>query len=497
MNDNEYEIEDKTAQEKINLLKKQIDNVLESNNLEEITNILNEVKEYIGERADQIEDKISLISSENSGGTTQTPQYKEIPKEEAWPCDVVFWNFEEERIVIRREKESWRLDEYPIGIVVIPTSHGVLKDGSGTKNQCGIMSLVSMSYNDPENGIFRSNKSGEFLEFTNNTKITDDGLNRYDSVPLATKLLSPGVIQKNPISHKLILTEARFTIDENHGSLPIQYYFNENPLYYTSDIGKIPNNYIPSPYLFNNINGSYNPEYGITDLNTSSMINIFGDFAGISNCKIIIDAMGKTDWKTTTPLPGTPTTTYPNIPLYCCCRYKTHGTKAFKDCTDEELYEGSGFWYLPAMGEIGYIMAKYQDINETLDNIYKMYECASPLGSSVYDNLSESLYKEENVNYNTDKSSETKYTTTSSKIVTLKQTKWIEDKSVHDSTGILSSTLYKQSSYNYFTKIMVETTKKTYNTYTNSTISLYVIRAIIDWALSKREYLITRAFMRL
>lgn len=57
----------------------------------------------------------------------------------------------------------------------------MLKDGSGTKNQCGVMSIVPMNYSTPEIG--GTNEQGMYWGGYN-TDITgkSDGLGRYDSI---------------------------------------------------------------------------------------------------------------------------------------------------------------------------------------------------------------------------------------------------------------------------------------------------------------------------
>lgn len=75
-------------------------------------------------------------------------------------------------------------------------------------------------------------------------------------------------------------------------------------------------------------------------------------------------------------------------PAACCCaKYRTEGTKAFIDCTNEELYEGTGFWYLPAIGELGYLPSVRADLNDLINQIKSFYGIGSPLytGSSSVD----------------------------------------------------------------------------------------------------------------
>ena len=69
--------------------------------------------------------------------------------------DYVFYNHERSGLEVVH-KSSWTAAKYPssgytpIGVVVIPTSHGVLKYGS--EYQCGIISLVDMTSSNPQKG---------------------------------------------------------------------------------------------------------------------------------------------------------------------------------------------------------------------------------------------------------------------------------------------------------------------------------------------------------
>lgn len=90
--------------------------------------------------------------------------------------------------------------------------------------------------------------------------------------------------------------------------------------------------------------GGYNEAYGTTEFDTEEPnLNALADFKGIINTKIITNlATGQSDWKTSDAIINSGETGY--YPAACCCaRFKTTGTKAFVDCTNEELREGTGF----------------------------------------------------------------------------------------------------------------------------------------------------------
>ena len=114
---------------------------------------------------------------------------------------------------------------------------------------------------------------------------------------------------------------------------------------------------IPSPYL---TDGSRNPGYYQTT-SPSSSSNALADFDGIGNTEKIITQRGTKDYNSWTP-GSTTEADYP--PASCCDMFHTEGTS-------------QGDWYLPACGELGYIMPPLNKINEAISNMRTAY------GSSV------------------------------------------------------------------------------------------------------------------
>lgn len=119
--------------------------------------------------------------------------------------------------------------------------------------------------------------------------------------------------------------------------LPVAYY-------------NISTNFIPSPYLED---GSRYKGYYIIRYSES---NCLSDFDGFGNTKVLCDlATAQSDWKTASTITNDYAGGY--SPAACCCwRYHTTGTN-------------QGDWYLPAIGELGYLIVRLKTINTSISNI--------------------------------------------------------------------------------------------------------------------------------
>ncbi len=107
---------------------------------------------------------------------------------------------------------------------------------------------------------------------------------------------------------------------------------------------------IPDPY---NPDGTRNPEY----YSASVARNCTGDFDGKTNTVKVLAMRGDKDYSSWTPKATTKT----DYPAFSCCdMFHTSGT-------------AQGDWYLPAMGEIGYIMARWSNILDAISTINAMY----------------------------------------------------------------------------------------------------------------------------
>lgn len=109
----------------------------------------------------------------------------------------------------------------------------------------------------------------------------------------------------------------------------------------------------PSAYLTDE---SRNPGYYQTSP-PSSASNALADFDGIGNTAKIIAQRGSKDYSTWTPTPDMEGD-YPAAS--CCNMFYTNGTK-------------QGDWYLPAYGELAYILPKLGKILDSRKNIARVY----------------------------------------------------------------------------------------------------------------------------
>ena len=255
-----------------------------------------------------------------------------IPASQSGPADYAFYDREQDKLVIIPNGTDLSLvsaERYvPIGVVVVPGTHNVYGDGS-----CGVMSLKEMNCDTPSIG----STSEQYMYWgVYGTNIS--GLRDLDQVP--TGNTSNGI----PTGQRSI---AYLPSDKFSGTQCA----HDTDAYYKLSY------YIPSPYL---TDGSRNPGYYQTT-SPSSSNNALADFDGKGNTEKIIAERGIKDynlWK-----PGKETEAdYPAAS--CCDMFHTEGTQ-------------QGDWYLPACGELGYIMPLFNKINDAIGKIRTAY------GSSV------------------------------------------------------------------------------------------------------------------
>ena len=277
-----------------------------------------------------------------------------IDVSKAVACDICLYNKTTQKLVIV-ESSKFSASEYPssnyspVGVVVIPGSHDVYGDGS-----CAVMSLKNMSYETPDTGSTSSQAI-----YWGQYKVDISTLTNYtDVVSLGTLNSTPQTTVQGTKNYGRLPSDNGFTGYQCPHDTDTNYYGDTSSSYC----------YIPSPYLTDD---TRNPMYYQTS-SPSSTANAFSDFDGVGNTKILTDlAIKQTNWKTASTITNNGGSGY--SPAACCCwRYHTEGTK-------------QGDWYLPAMGELGYIMPKLKKINQAISTITTAY--GSTVGVQVGDYL--------------------------------------------------------------------------------------------------------------
>lgn len=212
-----------------------------------------------------------------------------------------------------------KVDSYtPIGVVAIPTSHDVYGTG-----KCGVVSLAEMNYSTPDVG------SSSYQTIYWGGYGTDTSLPNYV---------------------KVNLVDGTTNI---YGYLPSDRFTSTISLdgvskYYTTS------NNAPSPF---NADGSRNEAYYTT---TYSTANALSDFDGVGNTTVLTDvATSQSNWKTASTITNNSGAGY--YPAACCAwRFHTSGTD-------------QGQWYLPACGEMGYVINRIAAINTTINKVLSVY----------------------------------------------------------------------------------------------------------------------------
>lgn len=227
----------------------------------------------------------------------------------------------------------------PIGVVVVPTSHDVYSTG-----ECGVMSLKAMNCDTPSIG-----DTSEHDMYWGVRGINISGVPDLNEIPIGNT--SNGIPTDN--NYMGYLPSDKFSSTQCAHDTDVSYYSKSvSP--------------IPSPYL---TDGSRNPGYyQITP--PSSLANALADFDGKGNTQKIITRRGIKDYNSWKP------TAYSGIDYpaaSCCDMFYTDGTK-------------QGDWYLPACGELGYVIPPFNKINDTIYKICTIYDSyvGVELGNDIY-----------------------------------------------------------------------------------------------------------------
>lgn len=263
---------------------------------------------------------------------------------------VVVYMKEDQSIKFIDEFEELNKDTMiPIGIEVVPESHDRYGDGSA-----GVMSLVGMSYLTPDTGklgdvetnvadnskdsaMYWGSSSGHGLSY----------MNKFPHVGVSTGPVNATI--QGTCSGNCMLPVDKDTNGKQCLTDRTTYYYNY------SDAGRY---FGPSPY-----NGTAANKLYVYDTGG----NPLAQFNGKENTETILkNATGQTNWKTDETITNSANAGY--FPMACCCwRFHTEGTE-------------QGEWYLPAMGELGYISPRYNKINVAINKVNEVFgKCADIL----------------------------------------------------------------------------------------------------------------------
>lgn len=232
----------------------------------------------------------------------------------------------------------------PIGVVVIPSSHNVYGDGS-----CGVISLQDL--NCSTSTTDETSKPYMCWGVSGTDIATLNNLNYVPYVGAGDQVGDASSTVTGQADHPYLPSDAFSTVQCPH----------DTDAYYLSS-----SQYqAPSPYL---TDGSRNSAYYQTS-SPSSTSNALADFDGIGNTKKIIAQRGTKDYSSWLPIYNTEAD-YPAAS--CCDMFYTDGTK-------------QGDWYLPACGELGYIMPPFNKINQSIDAIRSAY--GDSVGVQLHSNI--------------------------------------------------------------------------------------------------------------
>ena len=275
----------------------------------------------------------------------------EITSANTSPCDLCFYDKINKKVILVAG-DRWDISKYPssaytlIGIVVIPGSHNVYGD-----NSCAIVSLKSMSCDSPATG----EATYEAPVYWGSWEVNISTLTDYGELPIGNNA------QGTPDSK----SDQGWLSSDEPAKDPYNVQCKHNTNTYYHQLYYVGEGYIPSPYLTNGLrNAGY---YQTTSPLTTS--NALSDFNGKNNTSKIITQRGSKDYSTWKPV-ATEATDYP-APS-CCDMYSTQG-----------LPQGS--WYLPSIGELGYLFTIYNQLNTTIATMNAAYGETTALNLSATD----------------------------------------------------------------------------------------------------------------
>lgn len=237
--------------------------------------------------------------------------------------DVVFYDRQNDKLfVVDLTTPSENLDIkhiVPIGVIAVPSTHNIYGTG-----EAAAISLVNMSLSDGTDGLV-----------TGNLHLVP-GLSFHQYVVVTGNLDTGPTEEMTGYAAKVF-----FPTDTNINRLRWQ----GNP-YDEKTTGWWSGPFVPSPYKND---GSFNEVY-FSDLKVATWnVNATLDVDGKENTRKIIEYRGERDYNT-----WSPSNVLEDYPAASTCdMFYTPGTS-------------QGDWYLPGMGELGYISVRQTVINNTL-----------------------------------------------------------------------------------------------------------------------------------
>ena len=235
----------------------------------------------------------------------------------------------------------------PIGIMVIE------KDFIPTSPKGRVMSLLEMSCSSPTSGStsYQSMCWGNYGVDTTLPNLTSVVHGGTGTTALSTA---------QGVKGYAYLPSDKFTTLQYSGDPSTYYYYQDS------------DGHAISPYLTDSDgNTTFNTEY-IKTTSPSSSANCLSDLDGYGNTEVLTNdtyTSGQSDWKTASAITNNSGAGY--SPAACCCK---------------RFEVGRLDWYLPSMGELGFIMPRFNVIQNQLTKLRNH-------GGTSFSSLLDSIYR--------------------------------------------------------------------------------------------------------
>lgn len=302
------------------------------------------------ESSDEIEENQDTVYFQPEGhliafnGTTYRTfswiHFDDDPEQGGEWMQVCFYDKRKEGFVFSNNSDDWDTENMtPIGVVVVPMSHDVYGDG-----RAGVMSLVNMSYKTPDKGDIDRESVDDMLIYWGGS---NSGATVYNAFPILGNCSGPvqtkltGTLQGNV-----------FLPNDKWPSGPVCLTDNTTKYYDSNDASR---GWLPSPY-----NGTKrNPLYYQTTSPATSL-NPLSRFDGdVVSASILEKNTTQSEWKTDAEIKNeSKDGSFPSAA--CCWRFHTEHTE-------------QGQWYLPAEGELCYVVPRFSKIERTLTKLNEVY----------------------------------------------------------------------------------------------------------------------------